>query len=197
MSPMSLFPALFLIGMFIGSKSKKAGAVYDLIWSAGILIYALSVISSGGQLMLWNIELPNVVIVLIVLVIMVSEVFSAIFAFKEPSEEEKITTACSVSPAPGEEAIDGNRSATIKLVRGSKFVCSNAVYQVRLNGNLIGCINNGQTLNLPTYQKHNVLSLSCSLKQRHEVEFDAEPGGVYVVNMDVEFSDFSLALAAC
>lgn len=193
---MTLFPALFLIGMFIRGKNRKAGAIYDLLWSAGLLIYAFSVISDGGQLLLWGIELPNVVIVGIVLVIMVSEIFSLIAAFREPSEEEKLAELNSAPAREGTEPVENNASAKIKLVRGSKFVCNAVAYEVELNGRKYGYLTNGQTIVLLTREKHNVLALSCGLKQHHEVEFDAEPGREYTVNLDVAFSDFTLALQA-
>jgi len=180
MSPMTLFPFLFMIGFFIRSKSKKAGAIYDLIWSAGILIYALSAIAAGDQLMLFNLELPNAVIVLIILAIMASEIVTLVGVCKEKSPEEQ-RLAMDSEPLPeGVEPIEDDGVATITLEREAKFTGSGVMVPVIFNEKDYGTLGNGKTITLHTHQKHNRISLTYG-KEPPVIEFDAENGVEYVI----------------
>lgn len=192
-SSFGIFILLYFVGLFIRSRNKKAGAIFDLVWSVGLLIFAIAVISSGGQLLLFNIELPNIVIVLIILAVMVSEIITLVKIFKEPSAEEQLA-ALENAPLPeGVEPIENDGKAKISLTRERKFAGSGAMIPVLLNGKIMGNIGNGKTLELHTRQKHNKISLLYGTKPP-VIEFDAEDGKEYTFHISAGVANATMTM---
>lgn len=88
MSPLTLFVPLMFIGTAIKSKSKKAGAIFDLVWSLGIFIWGMEALSDGYSISLFGvIELPGPLFLVLIGVIMVSEIVSLVGTFREKPAE--------------------------------------------------------------------------------------------------------------
>ena len=183
MSPLTLFIPLYLIGIFINSKSRKAGAIYNLCWTCGILIYAFAVISDGGQLTIFNIELPNIVVVLILLAVLASEIFALVKVLKEPSVEQVVEALNSEQPAEGVKTLEDGTSAEVVLTRPRRFVANAVANNVIFNGKQYGILTNGANITLKTMQADNRLEVYYGMKPA-VFEFTASPGERYAITVE-------------
>lgn len=173
MSPLTLFVPLLLIGTFISSKNKKAGAIFDICWTVGVLIYALAVISDGGQLLLFNIELPNFLIIAIILAGLAGEIVTLVKLKNEEPSQSKINKANAMPVPEGVETIDGE--ARIMLNRPTQFVASGVVNTVSFNDKDYGSLSNGAVIELMSHQRYNKLTVFFGAKPA-TLEFELQPG---------------------
>lgn len=191
MSPLTLFIPLYLIGIFISGKSKKAGAIYNLCWTCGILIYAIAVISDGGQLALFNLALPNFVVILILLATMASEIYTLVKVLKEPSPAQVVEQLNSEPPAEGAEVLEGGKSAEVYLSRPRRFVANGVMNSIVFNDRQYGMLANGKDMTLVTQQSDNRLEVFCGLKSA-VFTFTAAPGERYVITVEDTMTDVIL-----
>ncbi len=191
MSPLILFFPLYFLGIFIKSKSKKAGAIYNLCWTCGLLIFAFWVISNGGQLTLWNVELPNAVIVILLLAVMASEIFDLVRVMKEPSPEQVVAKLNDEAPPEGTEALEDGQSVELILDRPPRFVANGVMNRIVFNGKEYGMLGNGKEMTLTTRQLHNRLEVFVGFKSA-VYEFDAVVGERHLITVENTLSDVLL-----
>lgn len=181
MSPIQLFIPLYFLGLLIKSKSKKAGAVYDILWSIGILIWGLQVMADDGTILLFGAELPPAAFIGIVGVMLLSEVASLIGIIKSaPLEEEEAKKIVEEKQAE----IDRIREAGVKLsapctlyiVHRQGFIGPANQIQLTVNGQELPKFGNGDVVRTELSFAQNKLTAGCIGMQR-EIELDATAGG--------------------
>lgn len=191
MSPLTLFIPLLLIGTFISSKSKKAGAIFDICWTVGVLIYALAVMADGGQLLLFNIELPNFLIIVIILAGLAGEIVTLVKLKNEQPAQDKIYAANALPVAEGVEAIEGE--ARVMLSRPSQLVANGVVNAVTFNDKDYGNLSDGAAIELISRQKYNKLTVFFGAKPA-TLEFELQAGESRTVTVKNTISSVTIAL---
>lgn len=187
MSPLTLFIPLYFIGLMIKGKSKKAGAIYDLLWSLGILVWAAGVYEDGDSIALFGtIELPPVVFILILVGVMISEVVTLVQAFREkPAPIEEAASAEQAAIEQREAArIDAPCALYIVHMRG--IIGTAAKVQLTLNGHSIGELANSAYLLARTEVRENrLVATGAGFPHGAEIEFQAQSGGEVRVNLEL------------
>ena len=148
-------------------------------------------IADGGQLTLWNVELPNAVIVLILLAVMASEIFELVQVMKEPSPEQVIEKLNEEVPAEGTETLEDGQSAEVFLDRPSRFVGNGVMNRVVFNGKEYGTLGNGKNMTLVTRQQDNRLEVYSGFKAA-VYEFTVNGGDRYVISVELTMNDVIL-----
>lgn len=189
-SPMTLAIPLFLIGGFIRSKSKKAGAIYDIIWSAGILLWGISVLNKGADIALFGqIELPPIVFIGLMASVIIGEIITLIRIIKaEPAEEmERIKeeTARLEAEAVAEKL---NFPERLLIVHRQGLIGSANKIVLTLNGREIARLGNGEIIQTETRFFHNTLSAAAGGVVGKSIEFESDPGQIRRIDVSVLFA---------
>lgn len=186
MSPMQLFIPLFFLGTLIKSKSKKAGAVYDIVWSVGVTIWALQVMQDGGSIALFgHIELPPVAFIGIMALIITSEIATLVKVSKEaPAEAEAARQLLEEKQAEAEriEASGEKLSApcTLYIVHRQGMIGS---AQLTLNGRELQALGNGDIARTELTLAQNKLTAVCKGEAEREIILDAPASGTLRVDV--------------
>lgn len=189
MSPMQLFVPLFFLGTLIKSKSRKAGAVYDIIWSVGILIWAIGVMNDGGRIALFgSLELPPYAVIGLLALIIISEVGALIGAIKgEPAElaaakqqeEEKKAEVARIE-AEGEKL---DTPAKLYIVHKKGIIGSANKIRLTLNGIELTPLGRGDVQQISLKLAQNTLSAVCDGVTEKSIVFDAPESGVIRIDL--------------
>lgn len=202
LSPMTLFIPLLILGSFIRRKSKKAGAIYDLIWSIGILVWGMGVMDDGGTIVLFgSIELPSIAFIGIIALVIISEIISLISIIKraplEAEAEQKRIEAEAEKKRLEEEQeqqaiarIEDNAEklaapCTLFIVHRQGNIAFAKTAQLALNGRKLESLGNVGIVRTELDIVHNRLTVSCGAMARKDIEFDAHNAGA--VRIDVQF----------
>ncbi|MGI6696934.1 MAG: hypothetical protein ACOX6O_12005 [Christensenellales bacterium] len=188
-SPLALFIPLLLIGGFIRQKSKKAGAIYDIIWSGGVLLWGVSVMQDGGSIALFgSIELPPMAFIGIMALVIFSEIASLIKisrqapleaeAEKKRVEEQqqeviRIESAAEKLATPGE----------LYIVHRQGIIGSANKIQLTLNGRELPALGNGEIVRTKLTLADNRLTSVCSGVLQKEIKFNAPPSGAMRIDV--------------
>ncbi len=188
-SPMTAFIPLLLIGGFIRQKSKKAGAIYDIIWSGGILLWGVSVMQDGGTILLFgSIKLPPTVFIGIMALVIVGEIASLIRICKQaPLEaevqrkqmEEKQQEIARMEAAA--EALTAPRP--LYIVHRQGLIGSANKIQLTLNGRELPALGNGDIVRTELTLAHNKLTAGYNNVSMKEIEFDAPASGALRIDV--------------
>ncbi len=182
-SPMTLFVPLLILGSIIRKKSKKAGAVYDIIWSVGILLWSVSVMQDGGTIVLFgSIELPPMVFIGIMVLVILSEIGTLIKISKEApleaeAEKKRLEEQQQEIARMEASAETLTTSRTLYIVHRQGIIGSANKIQLTLNGRELPALANGDIVRAKLTFLHNRLTAVCSGVLQKEIEFDASPSG--------------------
>lgn len=178
MSPMQLFVPLFFLGMFIRGKSKKAGAIYDIVWSVGILIWALQVMSEGDQIALFGrIELPPYVVIGILAAMIASDIFTLVKVSKEAPQQaqaaQELAAAKQAELARLEESSEKLAAPCVLYIAHRQGVIG-AVnkMQLSLNGRELMALGNSEVVRTQLNLRQNKLTAVCNGMAESALSFD-------------------------
>lgn len=189
MSPMQLFIPLFFLGTLIKSKSKKAGAVYDILWSVGILIWGIQVMRDGGRIALFGrVEVPPVAFIGVIVLIIASEIGTLVKTVKdEPAEIEaakRIEKEKQAEIARIEETGEKlSAPCTLYIVHRQGLIGSANQIQLAINGRKLPDFGNGDFVHTELTLVHNRLAAECNGVSQREIEFNAPAGGVMRIDV--------------
>ena len=191
LSPMTLFIPLLILGSFIRKKSKKAGAIYDLIWTIGILVWGVGVMDDGGTIVLFgSIELPPIVFIGIIALVIISEIVSLISIIKRaPLEAEAEAKRVEEQQQKiAQMEADQERLAVpgvLYIVHRKGLIGSENKIRLTLNGRELPSLGSGEVIHTELAFAHNKLTAVCDGVVSKEIEFDAPASGP--MRMDVMF----------
>ncbi len=186
MSPMQLFIPLFFLGTLIKSKSKKAGAVYDILWSVGILIWGVQVMQDGGSIALFGrVEVPPIAFIGIVALMIASEIGTLVKTVKdEPAEIEaakKLEEEKRAEIARIEETAEKlSAPCTLYIVHRQGMIGS---AQLTLNGRELQALGNGDIARTELTLAQNKLTAVCKGEAEREIILDAPASGTLRVDV--------------
>ncbi len=188
-SPMALFIPLLLIGSFIRQKSKKAGAIYDIVWSGGVLLWGVSVMQSGGSIALFGtIELPPIVFIGMMALVILSEIGTLINISKqaplEAEAEKKRIAEQQQQIAHMEAAAEKlDTPSALYIVHRQGLIGSANKIQLSLNGRELSPLGNGDIIHTTLTLSHNKLTAVCNGVIQKEIEFDAPKSGALRIDV--------------
>lgn len=189
MSPMQLFIPLFFLGTLIKSKSKKAGAVYDILWSVGILIWGVQVMQDGGSIALFSrVEVPPIAFIGIVALMIASEIGTLVKTVKdEPAEIEaakKLEEEKRAEIARIEETAEKlSAPCTLYIVHRQGQIGSANRVHLTLNGRELQTLGNGDIVRTELTLAQNKLTAGCNGVPVKEFVFDAPASGTLRVDV--------------
>lgn len=157
--------------------NAKTRAVLSILFTIVIAIVGISSYSSGGGYMtFFGISLSSGMFFLLIAVLVVIDVFSVINAFKaEKVIEEQITQDEKVFTEE-KEALE--TPCAVSITRLSSMVGAVNKVNVFLNGNQVGVLKNGQTLETTTqFRQNKVMVIFTNDNLTRAIEFDAESNG--------------------
>ncbi|MDI9521006.1 MAG: hypothetical protein QM308_07655 [Bacillota bacterium] len=191
LSPMTLFIPLLILGSFIRKKSKKAGAIYDLIWSIGILVWGVGVMNDGGTIVLFgSIKLPPIAFIGIIVLVIISEIIALISAIRqapiEAEAENKRVEEQQQQIAQLEATAERLAApSALYIVHKQGIIGSANKIRLTLNGRELTPLGSGGVVQTELAFAHNRLSAVCEGVALKEIEFDAPASGP--VRVDVLF----------
>lgn len=188
-SPMTVFIPLLLIGGFIRQKCKKAGAIYDIIWSGGILLWGVSVMQDGGTIALFgSIELPPTVFIGLIALVIVGEIASLIKISKQApleAEAERKRMEEQQQEIAYMEATAKTLTAprSLYIVHRQGLIGSANKIQLTLNGRELPALANADIIRTELTLVHNKLTAGCNNASVKEIEFDAPASGALRIDV--------------
>lgn len=190
MSPIQLFIPLYFLGMLIKSKSPKAGAIYDILWSLGIMLWGFRVMEEGGTILLLGIELQPVVFIGIVAVTMFIEAASLVNIIRKgPIEEEvaaKLEEEKEAEAAAMAEASEKlSAPCKVYIVHRKGSIGSANKGKMTLNCQEMEPLKNGDVQQTDTLLARNRLTAECVGFARQVLTFDAPASGAVRVDVSL------------
>ncbi len=171
--------------------NAKTRAILSTLFTIVLAIIGFSQYSSGyGYMTFFGIELSRGVFFVLIGAFIVFDIIAFVNASKTEEQIEEQVSQDEETFSTAEELSD---PCSVSLTRNKNLMGAAIKSTVYLNGNQLGQLKNGQTLEFETKSKNNKLMIVNNKdNMSRAIEFEAEPGGEVNINFNYVKGELSI-----